>query len=133
MVQTTVEVKAVEAKEPNLRELIKTAESYFKKEDIVSKQTALEKIWDALEKLKTYYTTDKKQSVQMVINKISQEDAETTDIFNKEFDYLTKFGNTHQIRHFETGKTAIKDARMKEYWYTRCLALINLAIKYIEE
>jgi hypothetical protein len=133
MMQTTVEVKAVETKEPDLREIIEIAESYFRKEDIQSKQIALEKIWDALEKLKTYYQTDKKESVQMVINKISQKDAETTDIFNKEFDYLTKFGNTHQIRHFETGKIAIKDVRMKEYWYMRCLALINLAIKYIEE
>lgn len=133
MMQTTTEVKAVETKEPDLRELIEIAESYFWKEDTVSKQIALEKIWDALEKLKTYYQTDKKESVQMVIDKISQKDEETKDIFNKEFDYLTKFGNTHQIRHFETGKTAIKDARMKEYWYMRCLALINLAIKYIEE
>lgn len=133
MMQTTVEIKAVETKEPDLRELIEIAESYFWKEDTVSKQIALEKIWDALEKLKTYYQTDKKESVQMVIDKISQKDEETKDIFNKEFDYLTEFGNTHQIRHFETGKTAIKDARMKEYWYMRCLALINLAIKYIEE
>ena len=133
MMQTTVEIKAVETKEPDLRELIEIAKSYFWKEDTVSKQIALEKIWDALEKLKTYYQTDKKESVQMVIDKISQKDEETKDIFNKEFDYLTKFGNTHQIRHFETGKTPIKDTRMKEYWYMRCLALINLAIKYIEE
>lgn len=86
MMQTTTEVKAVETKEPDLRELIEIAESYFRKEDILSKQIALEKIWDALEKLKTYYQSDKKESVQMVINKISQKDAETTDIFNKEFD-----------------------------------------------
>lgn len=133
MMKTTVEVKAVGTKEPDLRELIEIAESYFWKDDIVSKQIALEKIWDALEKLKTYYTTDKKESVQMVINKISQEDTGMSDTFNNEFNYLTNFGNTHQIRHFETGKIAIKDVRMKEYWYMRCLALINLAIKYIEE
>ena len=69
----------------------------------------------------------------MVIDKISKGDTKIADTFNNEFDYLTEFGNTHQIRHFETGKTAIKDVRMKEYWYMRCLALINLAIKYIEE
>lgn len=68
MMQTTTEVKAVETKEPDLRELIEIAESYFRKEDILSKQIALEKIWDALEKLKTYYQSDKKESVQMVIN-----------------------------------------------------------------
>lgn len=54
---------------------------------------------------------DKKKSLKIVIDKISKEDADMTDTFNCEFDYLTKFGNTHQIRHFETEKIAI----MKEY------------------
>ena len=133
MIQTTVEVKAVETKEPDLKELISIAEKHFRKGDSESKQIALEKIWDALEKLKTYYLADKRRSIEMVIDKISKGDIKMTDTFNNEFDYLTKFGNTHQIRHFETGKIAIKDVRMKEYWYMRCLALINLAIKYIED
>ena len=133
MIQTTVAVKAVETQEPDLRELISIAETYFRKGDSESKQIALEKIWDALEKLKTYYLADKKRSIEMVIDKISKGDTKMADTFRNEFDYLTKFGNTHQIRHFETGKIAIKDVRMKEYWYMRCLALINLAIKYIED
>lgn len=133
MIQTTVEVKAVETKDPDLKELISIAEIHFRKGDSESKQIALEKIWDVLEKLKTYYLANKKKSVEMIIDKISKGDTEMADTFNDEFDYLTKFGNIHQIRHFETGKTAIKDVRMKEYWYMRCLALINLAIKYIEE
>lgn len=133
MIQTTVEVKAVETKDPDLKELISIAEIHFRKGDSESKQIALEKIWDALEKLKTYYLANKKRSIEMVIDRISKGDTKIADTFNNEFDYLTEFGNTHQIRHFETGKTAIKDVRMKEYWYMRCLALINLAIKYIEE
>lgn len=133
MIQNTVEVKAVETKEPDLKELISIAGNHFRKGDLDSKQIALEKIWDALEKLKTYYLADKKRSIEMVIDKISKGDTKMADTFNNEFDYLTKFGNTHKIRHFETGKIAIKDVRMKEYWYMRCLALINLAIKYIEE
>ena len=60
MIQTTVEVKAVETKEPDLKELINIAEINFRKGDLDSKQIALEKIWDALEKLKTYYS-DKTQ------------------------------------------------------------------------
>jgi hypothetical protein len=38
---------------------------------------------------------DKKKSLKIVIDKISKEDADMTDTFNCEFDYLTKFGNTH--------------------------------------
>lgn len=133
MMKTKMEVIAVETQEPDLRELITIAENYFRDDDTRSKQIALEKIWDALEKLKTYYLADKKKSLQMILKKISKEDAEMTDIFDNEFNYLTKFGNAHQIRHFETDKIPIKDIRMKEYWYMRCLALINLAIRCIEE
>lgn len=133
MIQTTVEIKAVEAKEPDLKELISIAEKHFKKGDSDSKQIALEKIWDALEKLKTYYSDKKLSSLNKVLDKISNGSESLKMIFDKEFRELTDIGNTHQIRHFETGKTAIKDVRMKEYWYMRCLALINLAIKYIEE
>ena len=133
MIQTTVEVKAVETKEPDLKELINIAEINFRKRDLDSKQIALEKIWDALEKLKTYYSDKKLSSLNKVLDKISNGNENLRMILNKEFRELTDIGNTHQIRHFETGKIAIKDARMKEYWYMRCLALINLAIKYIEE
>ena len=123
MIQTTVEVKAVETKEPDLKELI----------HLDSKQIALEKIWDALEKLKTYYSDKKLSSLNKVLDKVSNGNENLRMILDKEFRELTDIGNTHQIRHFETGKIAIKDVRMKEYWYMRCLALINLAIKYIEE
>lgn len=133
MIQTTVEVKAVETKEPDLKELIHIAEINFRKGDLDSKQIALEKIWDALEKLKTYYSDKKLSSLNKVLDKVSNGNENLRMILDKEFRELTDIGNTHQIRHFETGKIAIKDVRMKEYWYMRCLALINLAIKYIEE
>ncbi|MBM6719276.1 hypothetical protein H6B13_06390 [Bacteroides gallinaceum] len=133
MMQTTVEVKAIETKEPDLKELIHIAEINFRKGDLDSKQIALEKIWDALEKLKTYYSDKKLSSLNKVLDKVSNGNENLRMILDKEFRELTDIGNTHQIRHFETGKIAIKDVRMKEYWYMRCLALINLAIKYIEE
>jgi len=127
------EIRAEIPKEPDLRELIQMAERHYAKDDIESKQLALEKIWDAFEKLKTYYSTDKKRSVTTIINKISAGDLVLQKQLDAEFKELGKMGNEYRIRHFETGKLPIADIRVKEYWYTRCLALINLAIKFIEE
>ena len=126
------QIKAELPQEPSLRELIQMAENYFIKEDTASKQLALEKIWDAFEKLRTYYSTDKKTSMSRLIDKISNGDTSLAERLNAEFFELGKIGNNYQIRHFETGKLPISDLRLKEYWYQRCLSLINLSIKFIE-
>ena len=119
--------------EPSLRGLIQIAERYFMKEDAESKQLALEKIWDAFEKLRTYYSPEKKKSMARLIDKIAGGDAALAEKFNTEFMGLGEIGNKYQIRHFETGKIPISDVRLKEYWYQRCLSLINLSIKFIED
>ena len=126
--QITVELP----QEPSLRDLIQIAQKYFINEDSASKQLALEKIWDAFEKLRTYYSTDKKASVARLINVISKGDTSLVEKLDAEFLELGKIGNNYQIRHFETGKFPISDLRLKEYWYQRCLSLINLSIKFIE-
>ena len=127
--QITVELP----QEPSLRDLIQIAQQYFIKEDSISKQLALEKIWDAFEKLRTYYSTDKRTSVARLIDEISNGDASLSERLNEEFLELGKIGNNYQIRHFETGKIPISDIRLKEYWYQRCLSLINLSIKFIKD
>ena len=119
--------------EQTLRELVIEAESNYKKQDIDSIQRALEKIWDAFERIKTYYSSDKKKSLDKIITIISNDDAKLHDKLNTEFKELTEIGNKYQIRHFETNKIPITDIRVKEYWYTRCIALINLVIKFIDK
>lgn len=68
-----------------------------------------------------------------LIDKISNGDTSLAERLNAEFFELGKIGNNYQIRHFETGKLPISDLRLKEYWYQRCLSLINLSIKFIED
>lgn len=95
------------------------------------KQIALEKIWDAFERIKTYYNPDKKKSLITLINNIS------TDIdaaeFEKEFRTLTEIGNSYRIRHHEKGKRKIDDHFQMDYLYFRVLALIDLCIKAINK
>lgn len=118
-------------REPDLRDLILTAERHRQKHDAENTQIALEKIWDAFERLKTHYSTDKKSSIQAIINTIAPISSDLHQQIDEEFQTLTKIGNTYKIRHFENGKLDITDDRIKEYLYMRCLAILNLVIKYI--
>lgn len=126
-------IKAEIPKEHILRDLLLEAENNYKKQDIYSVQRALEKVWDAFERIKTYYTSNKRDSLSKILQKISNGDANIENRLNTEFKELTDVGNNYQIRHFETNKLPITDIRMKEYWYTRCLALINLVIRFVEK
>lgn len=56
---------------------------------------------------------------------------EFTTVFNDEFVALTKIGNNFRIRHHETNKVEITDARYYDYFFNRCLSLVALAIQYL--
>lgn len=132
IVQTNIDAEIPQ--EQTLKELILEAEHHYRSKDINSKQRALEKIWDAFERVKTYYyTNNKKDSIEKIIQKISNEDTNLKNRLDTEFKELTEIGNNYQIRHFEINKKPITDIRIKEYWYTRCLAIINLVIRFVEK
>ena len=94
---------------------------------------AVEKIWDALERLKTYYTDmDKKASVNKIINDMAGGQADYIALFNAEFKALTDIGNNFRIRHHETSKIDITDIYHYDYFFNRCLSLISTAIRYLK-
>ncbi len=120
-------------KEKGTRELLAEAITLHKQPYPESTRDAVEKIWDALERLKTYYITlDKKHSVTKIVSNISHGQAEFTDLFNAEFKSLTDIGNSFRIRHHETNKIDITDTRHYDYFFNRCLSLIALAIQYLQ-
>jgi len=94
------------------------------------KQIALEKIWDAFERIKTYFNSDKKKSLSILLTTISI-DIDKSELEN-EFRTLTEIGNNYCIRHHEKGKKALTEPSQIEYLYFRVLALIDLCIKSIK-
>ena len=99
------------------------------------KKVAVEKIWDALERLKSNYATkdsEKKTSAEKIVNDMSHSHPEYHAIFEDEFFRLTDIGNKHRIRHHEMNKIEIIDSNYYDYFFNRCLSLIDLAIKYIQ-
>ncbi|MGD9555550.1 MAG: hypothetical protein AB7V25_00865 [Mangrovibacterium sp.] len=119
--------------EPGLKELVEQSTTLYSSKFTSDKQLAVEKIWDALERLKTYYPDlDKKKSSDKIINDISNQDDKYKKLFTHEFLELTTIGNDFRIRHHETSKTDIIDNNYYDYFFHRCYALVNLALKYLK-
>ena len=119
--------------EPEIKKLLNQAILSYKTPHPDARETSVEKIWDALERLKTYYTSlDKKHSSEKIVNDMSNAQQPFIDLFNAEFKTLTDIGNKFRIRHHETDKIDITDSRHYDYFFNRCLSLIALAIQYLE-
>lgn len=120
--------------EKKLRELIQRAVELHRLPEETSRKEAVEKIWDALERLKTYYVDEpKKTSAQQLIQNVSGGQEEIRALLDEEFQKLTTIGNTFFIRHSETDQIIPADVRHYDYFFNRCLSLILLAIPYLEE
>ena len=119
--------------EPGIHDLLTEAIEKHMQPTFQAHRDAVEKIWDALERLKTYYTTmDKKSSASKIVGDIAGGNQNYIALFNAEFKALTDIGNDFRIRHHETNKTDITDPRHYDYFFNRCLSLIALAIQYLQ-
>jgi len=119
--------KSEETSDNDLNKLIIEAKNRF----IIStdKHIALEKLWDAFERLKTFYDSNKKKSVNKLLDLISDE--LEREYLNKEFKDLTEIGNDYRIRHHETDKKEINDPNLMNYLFFRMLTLIDFCISKI--
>lgn len=128
-----IEATVSTVKELGTRELLQEAISLYKKPYPGCAKDAAEKIWDALERLKTYYfpELDKKKSSAKIVNDMANGKPEFIELFDAEFKALTDIGNGFRIRHHETSKIDITDSKYYDYLFNRCLSLIALAIQYL--
>jgi hypothetical protein len=128
-----IETDVGNVKEPGIKELFEEAITLFKRPDPANRNGAVEKLWDAFERLKTYYTMlDKKASAKKIVKDMSSGQSAFEELFESEFRELTNIGNNYRIRHHETNKTNIQDVRHCDYFFNRCLALIATALKYLQ-
>jgi hypothetical protein len=93
------------------------------------KQVAIEKLWDAFERLKTYFGSNKKTSAEKLVD-ISSIDFDK-EIIHQEFKNLTSIGNNFRIRHHETNKIEITDRTTLNYLFFRMLNLLEYCVSGI--
>jgi len=92
-------------------------------------QDAIEKLWDAFERIKTLEPGDKKQSADALLKAAEAPNAPMfNQIVRDEFRALTELGNKHRIRHSETSKEPISSRREAEYLFHRMFALLRYVL-----
>ena len=121
----------------DLNNMLNIAYTKFKSPKKEIRHEALEKIWDAFERVKTIYcielSMDKKQSIEKLIKDVSSENEVIQILLNEDANDLSKIGNNTQIRHHETNRIAITDERHIDYLFFRVSNIIQLFLKNISK
>lgn len=93
-----------------------------------ARRLAVEKLWDAWERLKTLDNeSNKKLSVEALLSHAADNTA-FRDLLSKEARDLTDIGNSFHIRHFEKDRTALERPEHFDYLFSRMFALLHLLL-----
>ena len=112
-----------------LNDLLNLAREKYLNPNSTQRRDAIEKLWDAFERMKTLEDpTNKKASADLLISKTAKEPLFIQKI-TAEFNELTIIGNNFRIRHHETDKTEIESNEQVEYLFVRLYALIEYVLK----
>jgi hypothetical protein len=115
------------------RELVKESITLFKQPRPNEHHKAVEKLWDALESLKTHFPgIEDSQYDKKLSKKLSTGQDDVARVFEKELKELGNIGNNYSIRHFNDKQIAVTDERHFDYFFNRCLAFVATAIQYLE-
>jgi hypothetical protein len=112
-----------------LDELLEIARNKFLSRSLDVRREALEKLWDAWERLKTVEPGgDKKARTKALLDKTSAEPA-FRELIEEEARELTEVGNRFMIRHTETNRVPIVSSGHVDYLFGRMFSLVLLALK----
>ncbi len=92
------------------------------------RREALERLWDAWERLKSLADTDKKRSVKIILDAVATEPSLRARL-EEEATELNSIGNSHLIRHSEISQVPVIDVDHVDYLFHRLFAMIQLMLK----
>ena len=122
-----------QTKDATLNQLLTEATQFILLPKINDRLRAIEKLWDAFERAKTFYSSNKKVSATQLINIVANGNGLLEEYLTTEASTLTEIGNKFQIRHFETDKQPITDISHIDYLFFRKFSVIDLFIKELEK
>jgi hypothetical protein len=112
-----------------LNELLGTSREKFLNRDLIVRREALEKLWDAWERLKSLSDpSDKKRSTKMLLDHGSAE-PNLRNRIEVEAKQLTEIGNEFLIRHTEVNKVPLTESIHVDYLFHRLFSLIRMLLQ----
>lgn len=94
------------------------------------RQDALEKLWDAFERLKTLEPgANKRQQTDALLDCVASPGSGFRQALEREAKELTDIGNSFRIRHSETTQEALTSPDHIDYVFTRMFAFVRAILK----
>lgn len=98
------------------------------KED--DRRDALEKLWDAFERLKTLEPgSGKRAQADTLLNRAAAPGTKFRDMLGEEAHALTGIGNTFRIRHSEVNQERLGPPEQVDYVFGRMFAFVRMVLK----
>jgi hypothetical protein len=113
--------------DPATDALLETARSRFLAPKIEDRRDGLEKLWDAFERIKTLETGVKKIDADRLLDMASRAPKLRHELA-EEAAALTRIGNNHLIRHWETTQEPLETSPQVDYLFGRLFAFIHLLL-----
>jgi len=112
----------------DLDAMLEESRQKFQDPSAVIRKEALERLWDAWERLKTLLNPgNKEDSVRLLLDKAASTAAFRV-VLEQEASTLTKLGNDFHIRHFEMNRNKLDASSEVDYLFHRMAALIWLIL-----
>lgn len=118
----------------DLDRMLEAARKKFLNPDLSVRDDALEKLWDAWERIKTLEIPgkgNKQASAAQLLDKASSE-PNFRKLLEEEARKLTEIGNTFRIRHTEAYNTPIERREHLDFLFHRLFAMIRLVLRMSE-
>lgn len=94
------------------------------------RQDALEKLWDAFERLKTLEPgANKRVQADALLDRVAPPTSRFRQALAREAAELTDIGNSFRIRHSETTQEALTSPDQVDYLFTRMFALVRAILR----
>lgn len=113
-----------------LDDLLETSRQKFLSPDEPERRDALEKLWDAWERLKTIEHSDKAKGAAIILDKSAGASQPAfRGMLDDEAKALTAAGNKLRIRHSETNQERLEEYEQVDYLFQRMFSLIYLILR----
>ena len=110
-------------------QLLETARQRIARPKIEDRRDALEKLWDAFERLKTLEPgSNKRMQAEALLDRAAAPGTKFRQVLGEEAMALTKFGNTFRIRHSETSQESLGSTEQVDYLFGRLFSFIRMVL-----
>jgi hypothetical protein len=109
--------------------MLETARGKFLSPDFAVRKEALEKLWDAWERLKTIEPPGKKPASAKILLDRAADEPTFRQLLDDESRTLTDAGNAFQIRHSEVSQVPLRVNEHVDYMFHRMFALVRLLLR----